>query len=80
MIAPSEKPTASTGSSGSASSTRRAEVGVRLGVVRLGCRAVAEQIDADHLPAGVLQQLGEAAALPRGRERSTPTVHEYHRS
>ena len=29
-----------------------------------------EQIDADHLPPGVTEQLGEAAALPGGGERA----------
>ena len=72
------EPTASTGSSGSASSTR-AEVGVGLGLVRLRCGAVAEQVDADHVAPGVVEQLREPAALPGGRERATPAVHEYHR-
>ena len=48
VIAPSEKPTTSTGSSGRASTIRvvRSRVGLR--VVRLGRLAVAEQVDADH--------------------------------
>ncbi len=77
--APSEKPIASTGRSGSASTTRVGEVVVGVRVVWLGGRAVAEQVDADHLPAGVGEQLGEARSLPRGRERPSPTVDEHDR-
>ena len=55
------------------------QVGVLRRVVRLGRGTVAEQVDADHLAAGVGQQGGEAAALPRRRERAAPPVHEDHR-
>ena len=55
------------------------EVGVGVWVVRLGRCAVAEQIDADHLPPGVGEQVGEPRSLPRGGERPAPSVHEHHR-
>ena len=44
-----------------------------------GRGAVAEQVDADHVAAGVGEQVGEAAALPGRLERATPAVHEDHR-
>jgi hypothetical protein len=37
---------------------------------------VAEQVDADDVEAGILEQRGEAAALPGRFERPTPPVHE----
>ena len=67
------------GSSGNASTTRCGEIVVGLGIVRLRGRAMAEQIDADHRPAGVVEQLGEPAPLPGRLERATPAVHENHR-
>ena len=55
------------------------QVGIRLWVVRFGGRAVAQQIDADHFPAGIGEQVGEPGPLPRRCERSTPAVNEHHR-
>ena len=57
----------------------RRQVGVGLGIVRLRSGAVAEQIDADHRPARIAQQLGEPVRLPRRLERATPSMHENHR-
>ena len=40
---------------------------------------MAEQVDADHLESGVVEQGGETVALPRRGERASPTVDEHHR-
>ena len=53
VIAPSEKPIASTGSVGQRVDDPRRQVGVRLRIVRLRGCAVAEQVDADDLLPGV---------------------------
>ena len=55
------------------------EVRIRLGIVRLGCGAVAEEVDADRGLAAVLEERREAVALPGRLERPTPTVHQHHR-
>ena len=54
----------------------RRHVGVLGRVVRLGGLAVAEQVDADDLAAGVGEQLGEPALAPRRLERPAPPVDE----
>ena len=79
VSAPSENPTASTGPSGRASTIRAVRSAYAAGSCGFGRGAVAEQVDADHLAAGVGEQGGEAAALPGRRERATPPVHEDHR-
>ena len=55
------------------------QVGVGLGIVRLGRRAVAEQVDADHGAPGVLQERLPPRSLPRGGERPAPAMDEHHR-
>ena len=78
VSAPSENPTASTGPVWQRLDDPGGQVGVRRRLVRLRRGAVTQQVDADHVAAGIGQQGGETAALPRGRERSTPAVHEDH--
>ena len=54
------------------------EVGVGLRLVRLGGRAMAEEVDADHGAARVLQEGLPAGVLPGVAERPTPAVDEHH--
>ena len=54
------------------------QVGVGVGLVGFRRIAVSEEIDTDHLLAAVLEQCGEAAPLPGGRERAAPSVDEHH--
>ncbi len=77
VTAPIEKPTASTGSSGSASRMRAVRSRVGLGIVRLGGVAVPEEVDTDHGPTRVGEQLGEPAPAPRGLERAAPPVDQH---
>ncbi len=55
------------------------QVGVGLGLVRLGRGAMAEEVDPDHRAAGVLQEGLPPRSLPGGGERPAPAVDEDHR-
>ena len=55
------------------------QVGVGLGLVRLGRRAMAEEVDPDHRATGVLQEGLPARSLPGGGERPAPAVDQDHR-
>ena len=71
--APSEKPTASTGSlGGQGVDEPLREVGVGRGVVRLRRAAVAEQVDADHRPPGVLEQRARPRWPPTSARTTSP--------
>ena len=75
--APSEKPIASTSPSGSAASIDASRCAYVGGIVGRVGGAVPEQVDRDHRPVGVAQEVDPSRRPPAVLERRAESVHEH---